>query len=66
VSAVAREGRVDLEAVEQALRAAVLKAGGKVLEQLLKSVGVGRRETKVLCPRCGGGWKAAAYMVRTY
>jgi len=52
VSAVAREGRVDLEAVEHALRAAVLEAGGKVLEQLLESVGVGRRETPVLCPRC--------------
>jgi predicted CoA-binding protein len=52
VSAVAREGRVDLEAVEQALRAAVLEAGAKVLGRLLESVGVGRRKTRVLCPRC--------------
>jgi len=52
VAAVAREGRVDLEAVEHALRAAMLEAGAKVLEQLLESVGVGRRETPVLCPRC--------------
>jgi len=52
VTAVAREGRVDLEAVERALRAAVLEAGGKALEQLLESVGVGRRDTPVLCPRC--------------
>lgn len=50
---MAREGRVDLEAVEQALRAAVLQAGARVLERLLESVGVGRRETKVICPRCG-------------
>jgi len=52
VSAVAREGRVDLEAVEQSLRAAVLEAGAKALERLLESVGVGRRKTRVLCPRC--------------
>jgi hypothetical protein len=43
---------VDLEAVEHALRAAVLEAGAKVLEQLLEAVGVGRRETPVLCPHC--------------
>jgi hypothetical protein len=49
---VAREGRVDLEAVEQALRTAVLEAGAKVLEQMLASVGVGRRDTPVVCPRC--------------
>lgn len=52
MSAVAREGRVDLEAVEHALRAAVLEAGGKVLERLLEPVGVGRRETPVACPGC--------------
>ena len=52
MTAVAREGRVDLEAVEDALRAAVLAAGAKVLEQLLEPVGVGRRETPVFCPRC--------------
>ena len=53
MSAVAREGRVDLEAVEGALRAAVLAAGAQVLERLLESVGVGRRDTPVRCPRCG-------------
>jgi len=52
VSAVAREGRVDLEAVEHALRTAVLEAGGKVLQGLLEPVGVGRRERPVACPRC--------------
>lgn len=43
---------MDLEAVEEALRAAVLQAGAKVLEGLLESVGVGRRKTPVVCPRC--------------
>jgi hypothetical protein len=52
VSAVAREGRVDLEVVERVLRASALEAVAKVLERLLESVGVGRRETPVLCPRC--------------
>lgn len=58
MAAVAREGRIDLEAVEQVLRAAVLEAGAKVLERLLEPVGVGRRETKVLCPRCGAAMES--------
>ena len=53
MAAAAREGRVDLEAVEGALRRAVLAAGAKTLELLLETVGVGRRETPVRCPRCG-------------
>lgn len=53
VAAVAREGRVDLEAVERAIRTAVLAAGAQVLEQLLEPVGLGRREAPVRCPRCG-------------
>ena len=51
-AAVAREGRVDLEAVEQAVRAAVLAAGGAVLGELLRNVGVGRRDGAVRCS-CG-------------
>jgi len=58
VEAVAREGRVDLEAVEQVLRAAVLEAGARVLEQLLEAVGVGRRVTKASCPRCGAAMES--------
>lgn len=52
MAAVQRAGRVDLEAVEQALRTAVLAAGAGVLEELLQSVGVGRRDTPVVCT-CG-------------
>lgn len=49
---MAREGKVDLEAVEQAVKKAVLAAGAGILEQLLEPVGVGRRDTPVLCT-CG-------------
>lgn len=52
MAAVAREGQVDLEAVEQAVKKAVLAAGAGILEQLLRPVGVGRRDTPVLCT-CG-------------
>lgn len=41
-----------METVESVLRAAVLAAGGNVLEELLASVGVGRRDEPVLCSRC--------------
>ena len=47
-----REGRVDLEAVETAMRAAVLAAGAKVMEELLRGVGTGRRDERVRCA-CG-------------
>jgi hypothetical protein len=50
---VASSGGFDLEAVEGALRAAVLSAGGKLLGELLEMVGSGRREAPVLC-KCGG------------
>jgi hypothetical protein len=43
---------VDLEAVEGAVRTAVLSAGTRVIEQLLQSVGVGRR-TEILRCDCG-------------
>ena len=43
---------MDLEAVEGTLRMAVLRAGACVLEDLLESVGVGRRDRPV---RCGCG-----------
>ena len=50
--AVERASGVDLEAVELALRQALLREGVCVLETLLESVGVGRREQAVRC-RCG-------------
>jgi len=50
---VASSGGFDLEAVEGALRAAVLAAGGRLLGELLEGVGSGRREAPVLC-KCGG------------
>lgn len=43
---------MDLEAVEGLLRAAVLAAGAGLLEQLLETVGVGRRGASVRCS-CG-------------
>ena len=58
MAAVAREGGVDLEAVESALRAAVLEAGARVLEDLLETVGVGRRGTQTRCRRCGGAMES--------
>jgi hypothetical protein len=49
---------VDLEAVETAVRVAVLAAGTKVIEELLRNVGVGRRESEVRCPRCAVAMKS--------
>jgi hypothetical protein len=44
---IGREKHFDLEAVEAALRTAVLAAGVKVLESLLAGVGRGRRDASV-------------------
>jgi hypothetical protein len=45
-------GRFDLEAVESALRAAVLAAGARALAEVLRGVGCGRRSAPVVCA-CG-------------
>lgn len=47
-----RANGVDLEAWETALRAAVLAAGARVLEELLHGCGFGRSEDAVIC-ECG-------------
>ena len=47
-----RAAGVDLDALEQAVRGAVLAAGAQVLEKLLRTVGVGRRSEAVRCT-CG-------------
>ncbi len=49
---VATTKKVDLEAWETALRAAVLSCGAKVLCSLLGGIGSGRRPDKVVC-ECG-------------
>lgn len=49
LAAVERAGRVDLEAVEAALVAAVLQGGKKILESLLCGVGQGRGTGPVRC-----------------
>jgi len=46
---VAKSGKVDLEAMESALRVAVLACGAKILARMLAEQGSGRREEKVLC-----------------
>ncbi len=48
---------MDLEALEVAVREAVLGAGASVLEALLRGVGVGRREEKVRCS-CGAAMES--------
>jgi hypothetical protein len=57
VAAAARAGGFDLEAVEGALRMAVLHAGAKVLEDLLEKVGSGRRKEPVRCA-CGAAMRS--------
>ena len=52
IDVVATSHKFDLEAVESALRKAVLVAGAKVLGGLLEGIGCGRREHPVLC-HCG-------------
>jgi hypothetical protein len=49
---VAESRHVDLEAWETALRAAVLSAGAKVLEQMLGGIGSGRAPRAIVCG-CG-------------
>ncbi len=49
---MAESRHVDLEAWEAALRAAVLSAGAKVLEQMLGGIGSGREPRAIVC-ECG-------------
>jgi hypothetical protein len=49
---VAESKHADLEAWETALRAAVLSAGAKVLEQVLQGIGSGREPRVIVC-ECG-------------
>lgn len=52
IRAVEREGKMDLEAVENALRKAVMVAGAEILEAMLEKTGKGLRETPIICS-CG-------------
>lgn len=52
LEAAAKSRRADLESWETALKAAVLRAGAGVLEELLRDIGVGRREEPLRCT-CG-------------
>jgi len=54
---VARAKGFDLEAVETALRAAVLAAGAKVLAGLLAGLGSGRRQAPLVCA-CGASMRS--------
>lgn len=49
---------MDLEALESAIRGAALAAGAKVLEELLREVGVGHRDAPVVCS-CGSAMRSA-------
>ncbi len=64
MAAVQRATGVDLEALEGALREAVLAAGAKVLEVLLRDVGVGRREAVLRC-RCGTAMGSSGVKAKT-
>ena len=64
MTAVQRATGVDLEALEGAIREAVLAAGAKVLEVLLRDVGVGRREALVRC-RCGTAMDSSGVKAKT-
>ena len=59
-----RDTQVDLEALEKALRAALLQAGARLLESLLEPVGVGRRAEPVLC-RCGAPMESRGCKTKT-
>jgi hypothetical protein len=64
LAAVQREGPVDLETVENALRCALLQAGARLLETLLQQVGVGRRARRVEC-RCGARMESLGGRTKT-
>ena len=49
---VAKQAGFDLEAVETALRAAVLSAGARLLGELIDGIGRGRRTQRLICS-CG-------------
>jgi hypothetical protein len=55
---------VDLEALESALRKAAMATGAEVLEELVRAVGVGRRESAVRC-RCGAVMKSSGVKAKT-
>lgn len=53
LQAARRDASGDLEAMETALKAAVLEAGARLLEEFMNTLGVGRRAEAPTCP-CGG------------
>lgn len=55
--------RFDLEAVETALRAAVLAAGAGALTELLRGVGCGRRAEAVVCA-CGSTMRSTGLVTK--
>lgn len=55
---------MDLEAFEEAIRAAALQAGARVLEGLLCQVGVGRRQEELRC-RCGAIMESRGVKVKS-
>ena len=59
-----RSTGVDLEALEEAVKNAALKAGAGVLEELLEPVGAGRREEPLRCP-CGAIMKSRGARTRS-
>lgn len=59
-----REARVDLEALEGALRQALLQAGARLLETLLERVGIGRRPGPLRC-RCGARMESRGGKAKT-
>jgi len=59
-----RAHKVDLEAVEKAIRSAVLAAGNGVLSDFLDGIGCGRREEPVVCS-CGTRMKSKGLKEKT-
>ena len=60
---VAASKQADLEAWEMALRAAVLSAGAKVLEELLQGIGLGREPRAIVC-NCGARMESQGLKLR--